>query len=77
MHPYMVVLLIDIVVLQIDVFSFAMTIYELLTVYKPYELLCDINAPVRLNDVVTRMERPSIAGKVVSDYKLLTNTYCV
>ena len=51
-------------ILQIDVFSYAMTIYELLTLYKPYELLLDINSFVSFNDVVSRKERPSIIGKV-------------
>lgn len=41
-----------------------MTIYELLTLYKPYELLLDIHASIKFNDVVTRKERPSITGKV-------------
>ena len=50
--------------LQIDVFSFAMTIYELLTLYKPFELLRNINTPVNFNDIVTRKERPSVTGKV-------------
>ena len=51
-------------ILQIDVFSYAMTIYELLTLYKPYELLFDISSSVSFNDAVSRMERPSITGKV-------------
>ena len=58
--------------LQIDVFSFAMTIYELLTLYKPYELLSDIKASISFNDVVTRKERPSITGKV---HILVVKTY--
>ena len=41
-----------------------MTVYELLTLYKPYELLFDISSSVNFNDVVSRMERPSITGKV-------------
>ena len=48
-----------------------MTIYELLTFYKPYELLLDINTSVRFDSVVTRNERPSVTG-IVSTMLVVT-----
>lgn len=56
--------------MQIDVFAFAMTIYQLLTLYRPYELLLDIDSKIKCNDVVSRNERPAISGKVNSSVLL-------
>lgn len=56
---------------QIDVFAFAMTIYQLLTLYKPYELLLDIDSNIKFNDVVSRNERPAISGKVNTSVLLI------
>ena len=49
---------------QIDVFSFGMTIYELLGLQKPFDNLCKINPSIDINKYVTKQKRPSLSVKV-------------